>query len=130
VLAPAAEETDEGDCDRDCAREESGVDAPEVMSASASASASSSSSSARSCGGDIGRLRLGAVWNGKSVGDMYVLFTFEGPAVSFGSSSMGVIGGGGVSGKGGERVEIGAARKGEEASGAEDEDGGFGLRAR
>jgi hypothetical protein len=59
---------------------------------------------------------------------MYLLFTFDGPAVSLGSSSIGVIGGGGVSGKGGERDEIGAARKGEDASGAEDDDGGFGRR--
>jgi len=128
VLAPG--ETGDADRDRDCACEEERAEDTSEFMVSASASASSSSSnSARSCGGDIGRLRLGAVWNGKSVGDMYLLPTLEGPAASLGSSSMGVIGGGGVTGIGGERDEIGAVRKGEEASGAE-EDVGFGRRER
>jgi len=127
VLAPG--ETGDADRDRDCAWEEERAEDTSELIVSASASASSVSNSARSCGGDIGRLRLGGVWNGRSVGDMYLLLTFDGPAASLGSSSMGVIGGGGVTGIGGERDEIGAARKGEEASGAE-EDGGLGRRAR
>lgn len=130
MLAPAAEETGEPDGDGDCGRDEID-DTLEVMPSASPSVSTSSSNSARSCGGDIGRLTSGAVWNGKSVGDMYLLFTFEGPAtVSLGSSSMGVIGGGGLTGRGGERDEIGAVRKGDDASGAEDDDGGLGRRGR
>jgi hypothetical protein len=129
VLAPAGE-TGEADRDRDCACEEERAEDTSEMMVSASASPSSSSPSTRSWGGDIGRLTFGGVWNGISVGEIYLLCTFEGPAASLGSSSIGVIGGGGDNDLGGDRDEIGAARNGEEASGAEEDDGGFGLRAR
>lgn len=119
VLAPA-EGTVPGEADR--GRDiKSGVVASEVK---ASAAPSESDPDR------VGRFTLGGVWNGRSVGDMYLSGAFEGPATSPGSSSMGVIGGGGVMGMGGDREVSGAPLSGEEASGAEEEPGGLGLRDR
>lgn len=78
MLAPAAAAEFEpvGDKERECTGErergeESGDEAPEVVTGSID----SSSNSACSCGGDIGKfkLKLGAVWKGMSVGDIYLL---------------------------------------------------------
>ena len=69
--------------------------------------------------GDAGILVLEAVWNGMSVGEMY-LRAVDGPGPGAGivpseSSSRGVIGGGGVSGGVGD--PMGVADRGEEARG-------------
>ena len=74
-------------------------------------------------------LALGAVWKGRSVGDKY-LRELEGPApsVGSGSSSMGVIGGGGVTG--GEGEAKGLPRSGEDSIGALTDKPDRGLRDR
>lgn len=90
----------------------------------------SSSSSVSRCVGDGGMFALGAVWNGRSVGEMYRR-PVDGPgtdmvAVLSISSSIGVIGGGGV--PGGEGEFIGLAARGEEAMGADDASPARGAR--
>lgn len=70
--------------------------------------------------GEGGKLALGGAWKGRSVGEMY-LREVEGPSLDkdSGSSSIGVIGGGGVAGGDGEVNEL--PRRGEDSTGAEDE---------
>lgn len=90
VLAPAGG-TPPGETDRD---RKSWV----VESEAAAGGASSESEPLSSGAGRDGRFTFAGLWKGKSVGDMYLPCTFEGPANSAGSSSIGVIGGGGVDG--------------------------------
>ena len=68
------------------------------------------------CVGEAGKFVLGGAWNGVSVGEIY-LREGEGPsvAVDSDSSSMGVIGGGGVSG--GEGEVKGLPRSGDDSTG-------------
>ena len=95
---------------RECDREESATDEP-----------SSSARWASSLGvGEGGRLALGGAWKGMSVGEMY-LRDDEGPAPveDSGSSSIGVMGGGGVGGGDGEVK--GLPRSGDDSIGADEE---------
>lgn len=62
------------------------------------------------------------------MGDIYLPCTFEGPASSADSSSMGVMGGGGVGGVVGMREVMAAPVSGEDAIGADDGPGGLGRR--
>lgn len=72
---------------------------------------------------------LGGAWNGISVGEMY-LREVDGPAApaESDSSSMGVMGGGGVSG--GEGEARGLPRKGDDSMGADVACPTLGLRER
>jgi len=76
-------------------------------------------------GGDGGKLVRGGEWNGASVGEMYR--SEEGPAASLdpASSSMGVIGGGGVRGISGVSALF---RSGDDKGGTDCD--GFGRRDR
>lgn len=57
--------------------------------------------------GRVGRLALGGSWKGRSVGDMYLRDVDAAPSAPVSiSSSMGVMGGGGVSGGVGEVMEL------------------------
>ena len=91
------------------------------------------SSSARSGSslwvGEAGTLALGGVWKGMSVGEMY-LREADGPAPvrESDSSSIGVIGGGGVDG--GEGEVMGLPRRGEDSTGADDDNPDLGRRER
>ena len=60
---------------------------------------------------------FGGVWKGISVGEMYPLDPADPLTLESGSSSIGVIGGGGVSGGDGEAT--GVSRNGDDSAGAE-----------
>ena len=81
--------------------------------------------------GEGGMLALGAVWKGMSVGEIY-LRGLDGPeparAVLSDSSSIGVMGGGGVSGV--PAADIGLAARGEGAKGDVDDRALRALRER
>jgi len=65
--------------------------------------------------GEGGRPVLGGAWNGRSVGEIYLREDEGLDVLASGSSSMGVIGGGGVSG--GEGDVNGLPRKGDDSTG-------------
>ena len=72
---------------------------------------------------------MGGAWNGRSVGEMYLRdVDGSGPIKVSGSSSIGVMGGGGVDGGDGE--VRGLPRKGDDSMGADDERPERGLRDR
>lgn len=117
VLAPAGG-TPPGEADRD---NKSGV----VESEGAAWVASSESDPLSSGAGRAGRFVFAGRWKDKSVGDIYP-WAFEGPASSGGSSSMGVMGGGGVDGVDGMRELRGVPVSGEDARGADEGPVGLG----